>query len=401
MDTESIHVGVASRPRAPTRPNQDAVALPDQVDAPSLAQFGCLYLLADGMGGHQGGEQASALAVGTTLQSYYAQAGADRAEALRTAVAEANAAVYRQAQTPQTEGMGSTLVAALILGEQLLVAHVGDSRAYLVRGGQAEALTRDHNWAEEILPDIVAAEEIPAHPYQRLLTRSIGGQPTVQVDLIRVALAPGDRVALMTDGVSRALTDADLAHLVGVGGPQLAADALVDLAVARGSHDDATALVLAPQPADAPLTPPPAASARRPLLMGVGLAALVFACLAASGWLAGWLGASQPPGRGAVSSAPAGVAAPRATPAPTTRSPQPSPTAAARVGPTAPRPTLVAVARLKGDVTGDGRVDIRDVARVGAAYGQEPAVDRAADVNGDNSVGIQDLVIVASQMDAP
>lgn len=410
MNSCAVDVGLASRPRGAARPNQDAVALPTQVDPACLAQYGCLYIVADGMGGHQGGEQASALAISTTLQGYYAQVGADRAEALRAAVAEANAAVYRQAQTPETEGMGSTLVAALILGKQLVVAHVGDSRAYLVRGGQAEALTRDHNWGTEVLPDIVAAEDISAHPYQRLLTRSIGTQPTVRTDVAHMTLAPGDCVVLVTDGVSGALADRDIASLVSASAPQAAADALVNLAAARGSDDDTTALVLALQGvAPSPLPSQPAATTRRSALTGVALAVLIFACLAASGWLAGRRPGEERARQVAISpptaiqpdSVRATVVSPTVRPTTVARAPTATAQAPAGAARPVPQPSSVPVARLKGDVNGDGRLDIRDLARIGTAYGQEPAGDRAADVNGDDKVDIFDLVIVSSQMDAP
>lgn len=227
--------------------NEDRLAVPHDVDLELRQRYGLLYLLADGMGGHLSGEVASTLAVNTVMDSYYRQVGEQRGAALLAAVQAANAAIHARGQTPDTRGMGSTLVAALLLDTQLLVAHVGDSRAYLVRQGTAQALTRDHSWLGEVLADVdLDPEALKAHPYRHVLTRALGIEPSVEADLDTVALASGDLIVLTSDGVTDVCEAEDIAGAVTGVSPQAGAEALGALAQTRGSPDDLSVLVIAP-----------------------------------------------------------------------------------------------------------------------------------------------------------
>ncbi|MBA3530606.1 MAG: serine/threonine-protein phosphatase, partial [Ardenticatenales bacterium] len=128
--------------------------------------LGDLYILADGMGGHEAGEVASEMAVDTIAQQYHQHPGPPHA-ALRRAIKEANRAIYQSAQEEERYGMGTTVVVAAVVGETLYTAHVGDSRIYLIRGGEISQLTRDHSLvAEQIEAGLLSPEEAAFHPHR-------------------------------------------------------------------------------------------------------------------------------------------------------------------------------------------------------------------------------------------
>jgi len=225
--------------------NEDHLATPEGVDAELLARRGHLYVVADGMGGHAAGEQASALAVRTVMEAYYGHPSPDPAQALTEAIRQANAALHRQAQHPETAGMGSTVVAALILGRDLYVAHVGDSRAYLIRGRTIRQITRDHSWvAEQVGAGLLSEEEARRHPQRNVVTRALGSGPEVEIDLSREKLRPGDAVLLCSDGLTDGVRDEEIRQVVAGHDPPEAATQLVELASQRGGSDDVTALVI-------------------------------------------------------------------------------------------------------------------------------------------------------------
>lgn len=237
--------------------NEDAVGDPRLLAAlvggpARLAARGALLAVADGMGGHAHGEVASRLAVETLFGSYYAADGSPP-EDLRRAVLAANEAV-RRANTGQAEvadkrgqrGMGTTLVAALIGGNELHVANVGDSRAYRLREGTLSQLTADHSLvAEEVRAGVISAVDAWTHPFRNVLTRAIGGEPEVAVDLFNAPWLPGDRLLLCSDGLHGVVPDElILDALLGLE-PEKAARALIDAANALGGPDNVTVIVAA------------------------------------------------------------------------------------------------------------------------------------------------------------
>lgn len=240
-----ISLGWAARPGPGRAVSQDSLGLPDGIPEDLLASKGWLYLVADGIGGHQAGEVASHLAVSIIRRAYYEDPDPDIEASLRRAIVEANAEILRQAQDPAHAGMGTTVVAAVVRGEEMMVAHVGDSRAYLWRGGRLHPLTADHTWvAERLAAGILTPEEAANHPMRHVLTRSLGSAPDVEADAAHYSLLPGDRLLLCTDGVWEVLSEEEMARILGRADPQRAATALVNRALESGGQDDATALVV-------------------------------------------------------------------------------------------------------------------------------------------------------------
>lgn len=220
-----------------------------------------LAILADGMGGYQAGEVASDLAIrrladdlGTYAGSCLAAAGADKPDAEALAqrllgeIAATNAAIFNLAlSAPELAGMGTTVVVAWFYDNRMLVAHVGDSRLYRLRDGRLEQLTRDHSLLQEQLDSGVLRPEEAAHAECRgLLTRALGVEPTVEVDVADYPALPGDLILLCSDGLSEMLDDREIGELLRAGSgnlPKLAED-LVRQANDRGGRDNVSVIVV-------------------------------------------------------------------------------------------------------------------------------------------------------------
>jgi serine/threonine protein phosphatase PrpC len=208
---------------------------------------GLLLVVCDGMGGHEGGDRASRLAVETFIESALRDGGAPR-EILARAVERANAAVYEDASRPTGRlGMGTTLVAALLSGSTATVVNVGDSRAYLFSRSRLSRITRDHSMVGELVAQgKISEEEARVHPQRNLITRALGTRAQVEPDLFDVPLADGDRLLLATDGLHGMVTDETIALIVGKGeSPERTCDALVEAALAAGGDDNVTVALLA------------------------------------------------------------------------------------------------------------------------------------------------------------
>ena len=312
--------------------NEDHLATPEGLDSELLAHLGHLYVVADGMGGHAAGQQASALAVRTVMEVYYGHPSPDPAQALTEAIRQANAAIHRQAQYPETAGMGSTIVAALVLGRDLYIAHVGDSRAYLIHGQEIKQITRDHSWvAEQVEAGILSEEEARRHPHRHVVTRSLGSEAEVEIDLSRETLSPGDAVLLCSDGLTDQVRDEEIRQIVAGNDPKKVANQLIELASQRGGADDVTALVIgirrAPQLAFAGLL---RSSRFAPIAGGVAIATVILIALY------GVLRLKRP-----IMS----VVSPSATPPPIAMMLTPTPS------PSMPTPTLTALAELTTPVS--------------------------------------------------
>ncbi len=202
-----------------------------------------LFAVADGLGGHQAGEIASATAIETLLEA--APRVAD-AKALGRAVRRANAAVIDAAESGRgRSGMGTTLTAAMIDGTRLALAHVGDSRAYLLHLGTLEQLTSDHSMvADMVRGGQITAEESRHHPNRSVITRALGSDPNMLVDTFEVEAADGDRLLLTTDGLTSVATDDEIARVLARAvTPADAVEALIDAAIAAGGPDNITVVV--------------------------------------------------------------------------------------------------------------------------------------------------------------
>lgn len=207
-----------------------------------------LYVVADGMGGHNAGEVASALAV-TTLKSG-ARLGINTTDQFRELVEKANTAIYTASLDDSTQrGMGTTLTALSIVAgvePQVLVANVGDSRTYLWRGGVLSRLSVDHSYVQELVNEgIITPEEARTHPRRNIVTRALGIDRFVQVDVFTHSVRTGDRVILCSDGLVDEVPDADIAQVLRQHtDPQETAEALVMVANANGGHDNTTVVVV-------------------------------------------------------------------------------------------------------------------------------------------------------------
>lgn len=235
-----MHVG------ATRRINQDWLGHYVPPDPATLAAKGSLFVVADGMGGRQAGHVASHLAVRALLQAYYRDRSYDVAQSLARAVHQTNAQLFRYgAYYPAYRGMATTLVAAAVRGRELAVAHVGDSRAYLARGGGVWPLTRDHSWvAQMVASGVLTPAEAARHPYRRVILRSLGPRPSVQVDVRRFSLVAGDALILCSDGLSDLVADREIGWAALAWQPQQAAQAMVAWAYQRGGPDDISAMVV-------------------------------------------------------------------------------------------------------------------------------------------------------------
>jgi len=211
-----------------------------------------LFLLADGMGGHAAGEVASRLAVESVRDSLLAAPSAqgDAAETaarLEEAVRQANARILDEVgRRPELRGMGTTLVAAAAAAAEVVLAHVGDSRAYRIAGGAIHRVTSDHSWVEEqVSQGVLTPGEADRHPFRNIITRALGARELVEPDLARVAVAAGERLLLCSDGLSTMLPDAEILRIVQEGGgPEQICGRLVDAANAAGGADNITVLLL-------------------------------------------------------------------------------------------------------------------------------------------------------------
>lgn len=203
-----------------------------------------LFAVADGLGGHEAGEVASGIAVQALVEA--APAHAD-AKALGRAVRAANREVIKAAREGRgREGMGTTLTTAVVEGGRIVVAHVGDSRAYLLHGDTLERVTRDHSMVADMIEQGTLTEEASrTHPHRSVITRALGTDPNMYADTYEVDAQPGDRLLLCSDGLTGMLTDDRIAEVLGAyGDPELAARMLVDAANEAGGHDNISVVVV-------------------------------------------------------------------------------------------------------------------------------------------------------------
>ena len=241
-----------------------------------------LFAVADGMGGHRGGDVASKLALDTLKKVTRGSS------ALPEVVKEANQAVFRKAAADRTlTGMGTTLTAVLAEGEHLKLAHVGDSRAYLVRDGELQQITKDHTLVERMVDEgRITREDAEIHPQRSILTRALGVDEDVQIDQATIEARPGDRLLLCSDGLTGMVGEDRILEILSQhDDPQAASDALVDAANEAGGVDNVTAVVIdvvddaGKEPA-APAAARPAARRRVPPVLVKTLIPLVLLVLA-------------------------------------------------------------------------------------------------------------------------
>ena len=227
-----------------------------------------LYAVADGMGGHLGGERASRLAVeileremvrevpglpqtGGGPEAPGASGGGGAvvhpaAAAMRAATRLAAGAIFEEAQQrPELSGMGTTLTAAFFHGDQLSICHVGDSRAYLYRDGRARQLTEDHSWVQQqIRAGIIAPEDAIVSRFRNVITRSVGFEPEVEPDLLTMPTELGDCLLICSDGLSNYLSEDEIGAALTGSFYTSAGTTLIDQANERGGDDNITCVLV-------------------------------------------------------------------------------------------------------------------------------------------------------------
>ncbi|MGQ9467910.1 MAG: PP2C family protein-serine/threonine phosphatase, partial [Anaerolineae bacterium] len=277
-------------------PHSGAGTFPFQPDPTRLAYMGQVMLVADGVGGGGSGSEASRWVRRVAVERYYDfPPNGNPGYNLQQAVLQANAALYQYIQSTGARDAGSTIVAAVVYGDILYVAHVGDSRAYLFRNGQVDRITRDHTLAQQKYDmGQITLQQLETDPDRSVLTRSMGISPTVAVDLNHRRLSPGDVILLCSDGLTDVVWEEEIAHIVQKYPPRRAAQELIKLANRRGGPDNISVVIA--QVGGRAAAPARARPTRR--RAGAGLAALagwqkgVLAALAvallALGGLLGW-----------------------------------------------------------------------------------------------------------------
>lgn len=219
-----------------------------------------LFLVADGMGGHAAGEIASKIAAETisefivhtkeeegTWPHAYDERYRRSTNRLMTALRIANTRVLEaMRKDARLRGMGTTVVASLIDGDLASIAHVGDSRAYLIRDGQMARVTNDHSWVyEQVQAGMLTEAEAEKHPLRNVITRALGGALTVVPEASEYQVRPGDRLLLCSDGLTGMVSEEEILRIVTEHeDPQEACRALIDYANDRGGYDNVTAVIV-------------------------------------------------------------------------------------------------------------------------------------------------------------
>lgn len=213
---------------------------------------GHLYVLADGVGGAKGGEMASSIAVETIIESYYTVAGTTVESTLKNAILRAHGRIREESETHKLPKMRTTVVCAVICGERLTVAHLGDSRAYLLQEDHLKRVTNDHSVVQELIDtQDLNEEEALHHPERNVITRALGSVSSIELEINTYPISAGDKVLLCSDGLHDELSDEQLerllteseAHKQGRANPERACTMLVEQANLAGGNDNISVIL--------------------------------------------------------------------------------------------------------------------------------------------------------------
>jgi PPM family protein phosphatase len=275
IPAEHAHLVIATGTHAGMRgkPNEDRYLITSHRLASQDRTPSVLALLADGIGGHRGGEVAAELAVKTISQHVGESSGSQPAETLQQAFQHANQVILERARAePSLTGMGTTCVCAWVIADRLYATSVGDSRLYLHRGAELIRLSTDHTWVQEALAQgTLAPDQVKGHPNAHIIRRFLGSLNTVIPDMRLklnpdetdaqaeanqgMRLMPGDRILLCTDGLTDLVRDTEILDLLRQHPLDSSLAHLINLANQRGGHDNITLVILEVPPSFAPAPP--------------------------------------------------------------------------------------------------------------------------------------------------
>jgi protein phosphatase len=226
--------------------NQDYVGSFEPVDEADLRVSGRLYVVADGVGGASKGDKASRYAVEKVLFEYYRMTDIPPEERLRRLIRQAGNEINNFAEdSPTFMRMATTIVAAVVLDNQLILAHVGDSRAYMIRDGITTQLTEDHSWVSEMVRSgVMTEEEARSSKKKNRITRSLGGERNVKVDINRYQLQVGDKILLCSDGFSQYASQDQISRLVADGDAEEITERMIGFANRSGGSDNISVSLL-------------------------------------------------------------------------------------------------------------------------------------------------------------
>jgi PAS domain S-box-containing protein len=257
--TLDLHATTATDPGPVKTLNGDSLNVREPSGPLERLHKGALWVIADGLGSQEQGLRASRTAAKAVVDAYWETATPDPADRLRAAVERANTLLYQEAKPAEAKSspFGATLLAGVILDEKLIIAHVGRSRAYLLRDGQLRQLTEDHTWvARQVAAGELTPAEALTHPRRNVITRCLGTSASIRVDIVREPLEAGDVLLFCSDGLWRSVDDETIAEILGREGGE-SAEALINAAKERGGEDNITAVTISvqaerPQPAAGP-----------------------------------------------------------------------------------------------------------------------------------------------------
>ncbi len=227
--------------------NQDSFGKFPQDDFNLYSEKGQLFIVADGMGGHVGGREASSLAV-DTIQNVYFTNSADLSSSLKEAVEKANINIYKKSESSkQFRGMGTTCTALLLKEDKGFIAHVGDSRIYMIENNlsrKIEQLTEDHTKVHEMVKvGILTEKEAEVYPSKSVLSRALGVEPKVNIDYKNITIKNGQSYILCSDGLAH-VTKEEILQIVTANSPEDSCGKLINLANDRGGKDNVTVIVI-------------------------------------------------------------------------------------------------------------------------------------------------------------
>ncbi len=227
--------------------NEDHLVFIRPFDTAIRDSHGCLALVADGMGGHSHGEIASQMAADIITRHYF-DTNYSVLEALRRAFEKANKSIFQKAvKNPSLKGMGTTCTAVILQQNQLYLGHVGDSRAYLLKGDRTLQLSNDHTLVQHLLDTgRITQEESLSHPQRNIVTRAMGTAAKVKADfaLLSLQFEVGDKLLICSDGLYEYIKAPELQAIIQRNKLNEASHALIELAKQRGGHDNISVLIV-------------------------------------------------------------------------------------------------------------------------------------------------------------